>query len=1207
MKTYLRRVVLAPFLILLVTGLCCATFWGLLLKDQETLLGEAKHTAEQRAMQLNAAASDKMDTFLRGLDLALLHLRDIYVEDRPAFDKAAQLVLRSYPAEVIRSIVVFDAAGDLVYASSGIKEKFNVRDRDHFRIHADGKADQLYIGKPIRGRLTGEWGIQISRGIYRNGRFVGTIATPLRADYLGQSLASLTLRPGDRIHLALPDGAYLTRSKDWDKFLGRTLAADRPQRKAQAGDRGIFRIHSATDDVPRIWAWHRLVNWPLVVSSGLDEDAELAVIREQINLTRQRALYGIVLVMMSSVAIALLVLRLGREKARIASGRERYLALLNTVSDGIHILDRKGDLVEANEAFYRMLRLDPTTTRVLNVRDWDINLAKAVGPLTAMASFQALFEREAPYVVERPMRCADGRILDVEVVVQGIHLDDKHYLLASLRDLTVRKQLEISLREREDLLAHLYDVLPVGIAITDPLGNIVDCNRAAEEILGVTKAEHLARNYAGDEWHIVRPDGSPMPAEEYASVRALTGNQPVRDVEMGIATPKGERWLMTSALPLKNPRYGVVVAYVDITEQVHARRALEQGIGLRQALLDNSAVGIFLASAHRKIEQASRRACEMFGYEMDELIGQSFFKIHVDKARFDAFGDHYAKLFNHALVNIEYPFRRKDGSLFWCAVSGTPLDRNDLSKGIIWTLLDITERRQLAQEVERQRGDLETILNNLPALVGYWDRTLHSRFGNRAYEEWYGLAPGSLPGMHIRGLLGDAVYELNRPMIEAALAGQGQEFERTIPGRRPGLPTRHVLAHYIPDIKDGETLGFYALVFDITPIKEAEFALQRAKETAEAATRAKSEFLANMSHEIRTPMNAVTGFARLAEDLATDADLKSYLQKIRQASAALMEILNDILDYSKIEAGRMEMERHSFTLGPLLERIGGMFSAQIDNKGLRFHQEVAADVPDLLEGDPARLSQVLTNLIGNAVKFTDQGTISLRVELVDREARRCSLRFSVSDSGIGISPEQQAQLFQAFTQADASITRRYGGTGLGLAICRSLVELMGGEIAVASQPGQGSTFHFTAVFGSADSAAPAATDTGSDRNLAGRHVLLVEDNLLNQQVASTFLEIAGFNVTVADNGNEALRLAQISRYDAILMDLHMPGMDGFETARRIRQLPDGDMPIIALTAAATVQDKQDALTAGMNDFIAKPFTPERLIDTLRHCLMQPSL
>ncbi|MEN9479953.1 MAG: hypothetical protein RLZZ298_1348 [Pseudomonadota bacterium] len=390
-------------------------------------------------------------------------------------------------------------------------------------------------------------------------------------------------------------------------------------------------------------------------------------------------------------------------------------------------------------------------------------------------------------------------------------------------------------------------------------------------------------------------------------------------------------------------------------------------------------------------------------------------------------------------------------------------------------------------------------------------------------------------------------------------------------------------------------------------VEERTAALSIAKEAAETANRAKSSFLANMSHELRTPMNAIMGMTDLALRRASDAKQIDQLHKVNNASHHLLSVINNILDISKIEAERLTLEQIDFRLGSVLENLSSLLSQKASGKGLRLLIDIAPELANRsLCGDPLRLGQILLNLTGNALKFTTQGSVSIRVQISEERPADLLLRFDVSDTGIGISPEDQKRLFTAFEQANGSTTRQYGGTGLGLAICKRLAQMMGGSIGIESDPGVGSNFWFTVRLSKstqplAVSILPstAAAETRIKQRYNGARVLLAEDEPINQEVSRGLLEEVGLVLDLAADGLLAVDMAKATNYALILMDMQMPLLDGVDACKAIRLCPGREnTPILAMTANAFEEDRQRCFEAGMNDHIAKPVDPDLLFETL---------
>jgi PAS domain S-box-containing protein len=572
-------------------------------------------------------------------------------------------------------------------------------------------------------------------------------------------------------------------------------------------------------------------------------------------------------------------------------------------------------------------------------------------------------------------------------------------------------------------------------------------------------------------------------------------------------------------------------------------------------------------------------------------------------------------------IEIEFRIRRKDGDIRWIhskgrvirGMDGGPIRMSGVN-------LDITERR----DAEAKLRQLSLAVEQSPECIAITDLQSRYEYVNDAFLQTNGYSRdeviGRTPELLHSGKTPRQTYDDMWATLNAGKTWKGEFINR----RKDG--SEYVEHAIISPLRqaDGCVTHYVAVEEDITEKKRIGHELDRhrhhlqelvderthqlsdAKEDAERANRAKSAFLANMSHEIRTPMNAIIGLTHLLRRDCENQHQADRLTRIEGAAQHLLSIVNDILDLSKIEAGRLELEHKSFALPAVFDHVRSMVSEAAKAKGLAVEVDLGG-APDVrhLTGDLTRLRQALLNFASNAVKFTDKGKVTLRGRLLEADGDRVRLRFEVEDTGIGIEGDVLPRLFQAFEQADVSTTRRYGGTGLGLAIARRLAALMGGEAGAESVPGQGSTFWFTAWLERGHGAlptAPAEPETAAPmaavRHFAGT-VLLAEDNPLNREVALEFLQMSGLTVETADDGRIALTKAANRHFDLILMDVQMPVMDGLEATRAIRARAGGEtIPIVAMTANAFDEDRHVCLAAGMNDFIGKPIQPEEFFTTL---------
>ena len=536
-----------------------------------------------------------------------------------------------------------------------------------------------------------------------------------------------------------------------------------------------------------------------------------------------------------------------------------------------------------------------------------------------------------------------------------------------------------------------------------------------------------------------------------------------------------------------------------------------------------------------------------------------------------------------------------------------PVVDGERPTGLLWKYRDVTEQVRAEARVVALRRFYERVLDAMPIQLAVFEAqgATYQYVTRRAItdpvlREWIIGKTDVEYAVH-RGIDAAVAEQRRARVLEAARTHEESRFEETLYARNG--EARH-FARFVTPVRDADGVTDLVLGFglDITERVEAEERLREATRAAEASAQAKEAFLANMSHEIRTPLNAVVGTTHLLESTPLSDEQRALARAIRTSSDALLALISDILDLTKIGSGHISFEALPFAPRGLVGSLGDALRATALHKGLELHVEVAPRVPAAVVGDARRLNQVLLNLVGNAIKFTERGRIALTVDAEPGAGDAVTLRFQVRDTGIGIAGENLGVIFDAFTQERSDTTRRFGGTGLGLAIVRELVTRQGGRVEVESEPGRGSTFTVTlpAMIGVLPADPDAAEAGGSGRtSLAGTRILLVEDNEMNQFVAREMLRRAGATVEVAGNGRLALdRLREDRAFDVVLMDLQMPEMDGFEATRRIRddlRIPEPELPILALTASALVDQRRRAAELGMTDFVMKPFEPEQLL------------
>jgi len=774
------------------------------------------------------------------------------------------------------------------------------------------------------------------------------------------------------------------------------------------------------------------------------------------------------------------------------------------------------------------------------------------------------------------------------------------------REVAERKRAEEELRQSRERLAWILDATGVGLWLNElPLGSL-NWDGRTRELFFIPPDVHPTIELF---WGRLHPDDR---EPTRVAVETAIGERGLYAMDHRAVDPEtGEvRWIRSvgrasyaaDGTPLRFDGVNF-----DITARKQAEEALRDSEEKFRSAFANAAIGFAMNTPDGRFVDANPAYCQITGYSVEELRGMAFDQLlHADDAAENL--RLVERMLSRQIADfvVENRYLRKDGQAVWVRKSVSLVrSAEGLPQWLIALVEDVTERRRAEEALRASREDLDRA--QAVAHTGSWRLNVQRNELVWSDENWriFGVPRGT--PLTYESFLA-AVHPDDRAFVhekwQAGLRGEPYEIEhRIVVGDEVKWVREWAELEVDPQ---GKLLGGFGTTQDITANKQVEEALAAAKAAAEAASEAKSRFLANVSHELRTPMNAILGMIDLALRRNIDATAKEFLHTARESADLLLALLNDLLDSAKIESGRLDLEAAPFSLRRVLEQTTQVLAVRASEKGIAFSCRIPPDVPDALVGDQVRLRQILLNLAGNGIKFTERGEVTVSVRAESRGAGEACLEFVVQDTGIGIPPSELDRLFRPFAQADPSTTRRFGGTGLGLAISSSLVAMMGGRLWVESEVGRGSTFQFTVRL-------PLASEPPREPRPAADvlavapctlRILLVEDNVANQKLAAYILRERGHIVEVASDGPQALAMWQAGRYNVILMDVQMPGLSWLDVAAAIRAREAGPdrVPIIAMTAHAMKGDRERCIEAGMDDYVTKPVKEAELHEVIKRAV-----